>query len=75
MIVLVTTAVTRGVGIHDGLLCHDPSEPADRITDMSGVYAPSVAEGVDRLPISSKAFVKESVEVLLRYRVGGVVIE
>lgn len=75
MVVGVTAAVTRCVAIHDGLLRHDPSKPADCIPNLFGGRATSLAKGVNHLSIASEAFVKEGIEVLLRYRVGGVVIE
>ncbi len=71
----MTAPVTRRVVIHDGILRHDPSKPADYISNISGVRARSLTEGVERLSIPCEAVVKESVEVLLRYRVDGVVIE
>ncbi len=68
-------AVTRRVVIHDGILRYDPSKPADCIPNFSGVRVCSLAEGVDDSSTASEAIVKESVEILLRYRVDGVVIE
>lgn len=61
--------------IHDGILPHDPFKPANYVPNVSGVYKVSFAEGIECLSIASEAVVKESVEVLFRYRVGGVVIK